>query len=57
MLIRKWKIDQKCLEYFDVWCWRRMENISWKDRVRKKEVLKRGQGGQECPSYNKKKKG
>jgi hypothetical protein len=32
------KVDWKCLESFEVWCWRRME-ISWTDRVRNKEVL------------------
>jgi hypothetical protein len=29
------KVDQKCLEGFEMWCWRRMEKISWTDRVRK----------------------
>jgi hypothetical protein len=28
------KIDQKYLESFEMWCWRRMEKISWTDRVR-----------------------
>jgi ppGpp synthetase/RelA/SpoT-type nucleotidyltranferase len=32
------KIDQKYLESFEIWCWRRMEKISWTDRVRN-EVL------------------
>jgi hypothetical protein len=35
------KIDQKYLESFDMWCWRRMEKISWTDRVRNEEVLHR----------------
>ena len=30
--------DQKYLESFEMWCWRRMEKISWTDHV-KKEVL------------------
>jgi hypothetical protein len=30
--------DQKYLECFEMWCWRRME-ISWVDHVRNKEVL------------------
>jgi hypothetical protein len=34
-------VDQKYLESFEVWCWRRMENISWTDRVRNEEVLRR----------------
>jgi hypothetical protein len=32
------KIDQKYLESFEMWCWRRMEKISWTDRVRNEEV-------------------
>ena len=36
-----WKVDQKYLESFEVWCWRRMEKISWTDRVRNEEVLLR----------------
>ena len=35
------KVDQKYLESFEMWCWRRMENISWTDRVRNEEVLYR----------------
>jgi hypothetical protein len=34
------KVDQKYLESFEMWCWRRME-ISWTDRVRNEEVLHR----------------
>jgi hypothetical protein len=30
--------DQKYLESVEVWCWRRMEKISWTDRVRNEEV-------------------
>ena len=26
-------VDKKCLESFEMWCWRRMEKISWTDRV------------------------
>jgi hypothetical protein len=29
-----WKVDQKYLEHFEMWCWRRMEKISWTDHVR-----------------------
>jgi hypothetical protein len=35
------KVDQKYLGSFEMWCWRRTENISWTDRVRKEEVLLR----------------
>jgi hypothetical protein len=31
--------DQKYLETFEMWCWRRMEKISWTDHVRNSEVL------------------
>jgi hypothetical protein len=34
-------VDQKHLENFEVWCWRRMEEIIWTDRVRNEEVLHR----------------
>jgi hypothetical protein len=30
-------VDQKYLETFEMWCWRRMEEISWIDRVRNEE--------------------
>ena len=33
--------DQKRLESFEMWCWRRMEKISWTDHVRNGEVLLR----------------
>jgi hypothetical protein len=36
-----WKVDQKYLESYKMWCWRRMEKISWTDRVRNEEVLHR----------------
>ena len=29
-----WAEDQKHLEIFKMWCWRRMEKISWTDHVR-----------------------
>jgi hypothetical protein len=34
-------VDQKHLERFETWCWRRVEKISWTDRVRNEEVLPR----------------
>ena len=33
--------DQKYLESFEMWCWRRMEKLSWTDHVRNEEVLLR----------------
>jgi len=32
-------VDQKHLESFEMWCWRRMEKISWTYHVRNEEVL------------------
>ena len=33
--------DQKYLESYELWCWRRMEKISWTDHVRNEQVLLR----------------
>jgi len=35
------KVDWNCVKGFEMWCWRRMETISWTDRVRNEEVLRR----------------
>ena len=34
-------VDQKHLESFEMWYWRRMEKISWTERMRNEEVLLR----------------
>jgi hypothetical protein len=34
-------VDQKHLESFEMWRWRRMEKISWTNHVRNEEVLLR----------------
>jgi hypothetical protein len=34
-------VDQKHVESFEMWCWRRMEKICWTDHVRNEEVLLR----------------
>jgi len=34
-------VDQKHLESFEMWCWRRMKKFSWTDHVRNEEVLRR----------------
>ena len=34
-------VDQKHLECFEMWCWRRMEKISWTDHVINEDVLLR----------------
>jgi hypothetical protein len=46
------KVHQKYLGSFEMWCSRRMKEISWVDRV--KNELLRSQGGNENPTYNKK---
>jgi hypothetical protein len=35
------KVDRKYMKRFEMWCWRRMENISWTGRVRSVEVMHR----------------
>jgi hypothetical protein len=47
------KVDQRYLESYEMWCWRRME-ISWTDRVRNEECYK-GRGGEEYHTNNKEK--
>jgi len=34
-------MDQKHIETFEMWCWRRMEKIRWTDHVRNEDVLLR----------------
>jgi hypothetical protein len=34
-------VDQKHLESFEMWCWRRIQKISWTDHARNEEVLLR----------------
>ena len=34
-------VDQKHMESFEMWCWRRMEKISWTDHVGNEDVLLR----------------
>jgi len=45
------KVDQKCLESYEMWCWWRMEKVSWTDHVRKEWT----EGGEEYPTHNKQK--
>jgi hypothetical protein len=35
------KVDQKYLESSEMWCWRRVEKISWTDSVKNEELLQR----------------
>ena len=41
-------VDQKQLESFEMWCWRRMEKISLTDHVRNEEVLGSRSTGISC---------
>jgi len=36
-----WTVDQKYLESFEIWCWRRIEKITWTDYVRIKNYYLR----------------
>jgi sugar-specific transcriptional regulator TrmB len=36
-----WATHHKYLESFEMWCWRRMEKISWTEHVRNEEELLR----------------
>jgi hypothetical protein len=47
---------QKYLESFEVWWRRRMETISWTDHVWNEEVLLKGQGSEEYPTWKNKRK-
>ena len=48
-----WAADQKYLESFEMWCWRRMEKINWIDHVRNEEVLLRVNEQRNIISYMK----
>jgi len=47
-----WTVDQKYKESSEMWCWRRLEKISWTDRVRNNEVLHRVKKRKQNPTYN-----
>jgi hypothetical protein len=42
-------VDQKQLESFEMWCWRRIEKISWTDHVRN-ECITYSQEAEEYPT-------
>jgi len=44
-------VDQKNLESFEMWCWRRMEKISWTDYVRNEDVLESRSRGMSYMKY------
>ena len=33
--------DRRRLEAFEMWIWRRMEKISWRDKITNEEILRR----------------
>ena len=49
-------VDQKHLENFEMWCWRRMEKISWTDHMRNEEVLLRVKEQRNIPHEIRKRK-
>ena len=34
-------VDQKHLESFEMWCWIKLQKISWTDGVRNEKILQR----------------
>jgi hypothetical protein len=44
-------VDQIHLESSEMWCWRRMENISWTEHVRNEEILL-SQRAEKYPTQN-----
>ena len=38
-----WKVEQKYLESFEMWCWKKMES-RWTDHVKNEEVLHNQEG-------------
>jgi hypothetical protein len=51
------KAEQKYLESFEMWWFRRMEKGSWTDCVRKEGALCRSQGGNKYSTRSKEKEG
>jgi hypothetical protein len=50
IFINSLRMIKKHLESFEMWCWRRMEKISWTDHVRNEDVLLKSQGAEEYPT-------
>jgi len=50
------KIDQKYIGSFEMWCWERMEKISWTGRVKNEEVLYRVKEERNSPQTIKRRK-
>jgi hypothetical protein len=45
-------VDQKHLESFEMWYWRRIKKIRYTDNVRNEDVLHNSQGAEEYPTQN-----
>jgi len=51
------KADPKCLESFEMWCWRRMDKVSWTDGMRNEKGLHRVRKGRNIIHRIKRRKG
>jgi hypothetical protein len=51
------EVNQKRLESFEMWGWRRMEKIRRNDRVKNKKTITQRQRRNKYPTYNKKEEG
>jgi hypothetical protein len=49
-------LDQKHLENFEMWCWRRTEKSSWSYRGRNEQVLHGVNEDRNYPTHNKRRK-
>jgi len=49
-------LDQKYLESFEIWRWRRLQKITWTDHVRYEEILLRVNGKRKILQRIKKRK-
>jgi len=50
------KVGKKYLESLEIWCWGRMDSISWTDNVGNGRSITNSQG-EEYPANSKKKEG
>ncbi|KAJ4427534.1 hypothetical protein ANN_25182 [Periplaneta americana] len=39
--LQTWRSEEKRIEAFEMWIWRRMERVRWRDRIRNEAVLER----------------
>jgi hypothetical protein len=43
-------VDQKHMESFEMWCWRRMKKISWTYHVRNEKNITYSKGAEDYPT-------